>query len=203
KTDEHDGLSFSTPLEKEGDHGSWESLVDKVNGKEVTQLNNAFLEALEAPGSIASDKEDKPGPSCFCSTPIQIIDEDTKDDGYMDLRRRFGMELTEPVSCHEHKKVMRSIVRVAVYGVLNHCLREKLFKDCEGCVIDAPAQRYHDCVSWTSEDISCKLWDLCADLCLESLLNTVIAIGYALQCLRLTQENLAQGVTLVNAVQFG
>ncbi|KAG6929584.1 hypothetical protein G0U57_005404 [Chelydra serpentina] len=98
---------------------------------------------------------------------------------------------------------MCSIVRVAVYAVLNHCLREKLFEDCEGCVIDTPAQWHHDCVSWTLDDINCKLWDLCADLCLESLLNTVIGIGYALQCLCLTQENLAQGVTLVNAVQFG
>ncbi|KAG6921285.1 hypothetical protein G0U57_008846 [Chelydra serpentina] len=51
-------------------------------------------------------------------------------------------------------------------------------------------------------DINCKLWGLCAELCLESLLNTVIAIGDAMQCLCLTQEHLAQGVSLINAVQY-
>ncbi|KAG6921355.1 hypothetical protein G0U57_008318 [Chelydra serpentina] len=83
---------------------------------------------------------------------------------YADLRGRLHMELTEPVPHHEHKKVMQSIVRVAVHAVLHHCLREKLFEDGMGCVIDAPAQRHHDCVSWTSEDINCKLWALCTDL---------------------------------------
>ncbi|CAM4670705.1 unnamed protein product [Caretta caretta] len=117
---------------EEGDHSSWESPVDKVNGKDITQLNDAFVEDPEALDSIASDNEDEPGPSCFCSTPVQITDEDAEDDGYADLRRRLGMELTEPVPRREHKKVMRSIVRVAVYAVLNHCLREKLFEDCEG-----------------------------------------------------------------------
>ncbi|KAG6937043.1 hypothetical protein G0U57_010845 [Chelydra serpentina] len=108
--------------------------------------------------------------------PVQIVDKDAEDDGYIDLTRRLVRELTEPVPRCERKKVMRSIVCVAFYAVLNHCLREMLFEDCEGCVIDAPAQWHHDCVSWTLEDINCKLQDLCADLCLESLLNTVIAI---------------------------
>ncbi|KAM7181442.1 uncharacterized protein RBU57_000258 [Macrochelys suwanniensis] len=200
--DEHDGLSLSTPLEVEGDRGSGESPADKVNGKDVAQLDEAFLEDQKALDSIASSSEDEPGPPCFCSTPLQIVEEDSDDDGYEEFRRRLGMKLTEPVPRRERKKVMRTIVRVAVYAVLNHCLREKLFEDCEGCVIDAPGQRHHDCVTWTSTDINCKLQGLCADLCLESLLNTVIAIGYAMQCLCLTQEHLAQGVTLINAVQF-
>ncbi|EMP35674.1 hypothetical protein UY3_07160 [Chelonia mydas] len=85
QTDDHDGLSSLTPLEEEGNHGSWESLVDKLN------------DDLEALDSVASDSKDEPGPSCFCSTSVQIIDKDTKDDGYVDLRRRLGMELTEPV----------------------------------------------------------------------------------------------------------
>ncbi|KAG6923226.1 hypothetical protein G0U57_021237 [Chelydra serpentina] len=103
------------------------------------------------------------------------------------------MELTEPVH----------VVHVAVHASLNHCHREKLLEDCEGCVLNAPAQWHHDCVSWSSRDINSKLWDLYVDRCLESLLNTVIAIGYALQCLCPTQEHLTQGVTLANAVQFG
>ncbi|CAM4663896.1 unnamed protein product [Caretta caretta] len=86
----------TTPME-ESDHGSWESPVDKVNGKDVAQLNDAFLEDPEALDSIASDNEDELGPSCFCSMPEQIVDEDAKDDGYMDLRRRLGMELRQ---CH-------------------------------------------------------------------------------------------------------
>ncbi|EMP24757.1 hypothetical protein UY3_18211 [Chelonia mydas] len=136
-----------------------DDMVDEEEEENGRQLSDDFLEVLEALDSVASDNKDKPGPSCFCSTPVQIVDEDAKNDSYMDFRRRLGMELTEPVPCHERKKVMRSIVHVAVYGVLNHCLSEKLFEDCEGCVIDAPAQRHHDSVSWTSEDISYKLLD--------------------------------------------
>ncbi|KAH1183700.1 hypothetical protein KIL84_014316 [Mauremys mutica] len=158
----------------------------------------SFLEALD---SIASSSKDELGPPCFCSTPIQIVEEDSEDDSYVFNRRR-GMELSEPVLRCERKKVMWTIVQAAVYALLKHCHREKLFEDCEGCVIDAPAQWHHDGVTWTSVDINCKLWGLCAELCLESLLNTVIAIGYAMQCLCLTQEHLAQGVTLLNAVQF-
>ncbi|KAG6927815.1 hypothetical protein G0U57_009277 [Chelydra serpentina] len=124
--------------------------------------------------------------------PVQIVDEDDEDGSSMDLRRTLGIELTEPAPRHEHKKVTRSIACVAVYAVLHHCLREKIFEDGEGCVIGSPGQR-HDCVTWTSEDINLKLQDLYTDLCLENVLNAVIAIGYAMQCLCLTQENLAQG----------
>ncbi|XP_048713154.2 uncharacterized protein LOC125639650 [Caretta caretta] len=200
--DEHGGLSLSTPLEEEGKRSLGESPVDKVNGKDIAQLNNTFLEDPETLDSVASDSEDEQGPPCFCSILIQIVEEDSEDDSYEEFRRKLGMKLTEPVPRREHKKVMRTIVRVAVYAVLNRCLRKKLFKDCEGCVIDMPAQQHHVCVTWTSVYINCKLWGLCAELCLESLLNTVIAIGYAMQCLCLAQEHLAQGVTLINAVQF-
>ncbi|KAH1173749.1 hypothetical protein KIL84_017588, partial [Mauremys mutica] len=64
-----------------------------------------FVEALEALAGIASDSEDESGPIYFCSTLVQVIDEDAKDDGYMELRRTLGMELTEPVSHHKLKKV--------------------------------------------------------------------------------------------------
>ncbi|XP_075777557.1 uncharacterized protein LOC102460989 [Pelodiscus sinensis] len=192
--DELDGL------EEEGVHGSQE--LDKVHGKEVKQLDDAFLADPQTQDSIASDKEDESGPPCFCSTLIQSIEENANDDGHEEFRRWLGIDRVEPVPHHKRKKVMHSTVRVGVYTVLSHCLRGKLFEDCEGCVIVAPAQRHHDCLTWTPEDINCKLRGLCAELCLESLLNTVIAVGYAMQCLCLTQENLAQGVTLVNAVQF-
>ncbi|XP_065436510.1 uncharacterized protein LOC135980454 [Chrysemys picta bellii] len=183
--DEHGGLSSSITLKEEGDHGFGESPVDKVNGKDVTQLDDAFLEDRRPWSALHQAAKMNP-----------------EDDGYEEFRRRLGIELTEPVPCREREKVMRTIVRVAVYAILNHCLREKLFEDCEGRVIDAPAQRHHDRVTWTSMNVNCKLRGLCAELCLESLLNTIIAIGYAMQCLCLTQEQLAQGVTLINAVQF-
>nr|XP_048691035.1 uncharacterized protein LOC125629688 isoform X2 [Caretta caretta] len=191
---EHGGLSSSATLEEEGDHGLGEALADK--------LDDAFPEDPEALDGVASSSEGEPGPPCFCSAPLEIVEDDSEEDGYEEFRRRLGMELAEPVPHHERKNVMRTIVRVAVYAVLHHCLREKLFENGEGCVIDAPAQWHHDCVTWTSMDRNCKLWDLCAELCLESLLNTIIAIGYVMQRLCLTQEHLAQGVTLRNAVQF-
>ncbi|XP_039354421.1 uncharacterized protein LOC120380615 [Mauremys reevesii] len=187
---EHEGLSVFTPLEVEGEHSSGESSENEVNGKDIAQLDDAFLEEPEALDSITSSSEDEPGSPCFCSMPIQIVEEDSEDDSYEEFRR-LGMEVTEPVPRREHKIVMRTIVRVAVYAVLNPGLREKLSEDCEGRVIDVPAQRRHDCATWTSVDLNCKLRGLCAELYLESLLNTVLAIGYAMQCLCLTQEHLA------------
>lgn len=92
-------------------------------------LNDAFLDDLEDLDSIASSSEDEPGPPCLCSTPIQIVEEDSEDDGYEEFRRRLGIELTEPVPHREHKKVMQTIVCVAVYAALKHCLREKLCED--------------------------------------------------------------------------
>ncbi|XP_065445637.1 uncharacterized protein LOC122174172 isoform X2 [Chrysemys picta bellii] len=104
----------TTPME-EGDHGSGESPVDKMNGKHVPpQLNDAFLEDPEALDSVASDSEEELGPSCFYSMLVQSIDEDTEDDSYVDLRRRLGMELTEAVPRREHKKVMHSIAQIHV-----------------------------------------------------------------------------------------
>ncbi|EMP39108.1 hypothetical protein UY3_03682 [Chelonia mydas] len=97
KTDQYDSLSLSTPME-EGDHGSWESPMDEVNRKYVTQLNDAFLEDPEALDSIASDNKDELGPFCFCSTLVQTVDNDAKDDGYMDLRGGLAWNLLS--QCH-------------------------------------------------------------------------------------------------------
>ncbi|CAM4456500.1 unnamed protein product [Caretta caretta] len=101
--DKRAGLSLSTPLEEEGKRSSGESPADKVNRKDVAQLEDAFLEALV---SIASNSKDEPGPPCFCSIPTQIVEEDSEDDGYEEFKRRLGMELTEPVSRCERKKVI-------------------------------------------------------------------------------------------------
>ncbi|XP_032636442.1 uncharacterized protein LOC116824913 [Chelonoidis abingdonii] len=141
---EPDDLSLSTL----SDRCLGESLVDKANGKDgVQQLDDAFLEDPEPLDSIASSSEDEPGPPCFCSTPIQIVEEGSEDDEFEEFRRRLGIELSEPVSRRERQKVMRTIVPIAVYALLEHCLREKLFEDCEDCVIDAPGQWHHDGVT--------------------------------------------------------
>ncbi|KAH1164730.1 hypothetical protein KIL84_004950 [Mauremys mutica] len=108
--DEPDGLSFSTPSEVEGDCSS----VDKAKGKDgAQQLDDVFLEDLEDLDRAASNSEDEPGPPCFCSTPIQIVEEGPEDDGFDLFRRRLGIELSEPVPRREHKKVMRTIVHKA------------------------------------------------------------------------------------------
>ncbi|XP_034632182.1 uncharacterized protein LOC117880275 [Trachemys scripta elegans] len=92
---ERDGLSLSTPSEVEGDCSSGESPADKANGKDSTQLDDAFLEDPEALDSVASSREDEPSPPCFCSTPIQIVEEDSEDDGYEEFRRQLGIEIVE------------------------------------------------------------------------------------------------------------
>ncbi|CAM5141091.1 unnamed protein product [Natator depressus] len=79
--DEHGGLLTSTPLEEEGERSLGESPENKVNGKDVAQLEDAFPEAPEAPDSVASSSEGEPGPPCFCSEPIQIVEEDSEDEG--------------------------------------------------------------------------------------------------------------------------
>ncbi|XP_050780966.1 uncharacterized protein LOC127035293 isoform X3 [Gopherus flavomarginatus] len=64
--DEHGGLSLSSTLEEEGDHCLGELPADKLNRKDVTQLDDAFLEDPEALDNIASSSKDEPGPPCFC-----------------------------------------------------------------------------------------------------------------------------------------
>ncbi|XP_050780964.1 uncharacterized protein LOC127035293 isoform X1 [Gopherus flavomarginatus] len=64
--DEHCGLSLSTTLEEEGDHCLGELPADKLNRKDVTQLDDAFLEDPEALDNVASSSKDEPGPPCFC-----------------------------------------------------------------------------------------------------------------------------------------
>ncbi|XP_065453500.1 uncharacterized protein LOC135983858 [Chrysemys picta bellii] len=115
---------------------------------------------------------------------------------YLKLREKFGIK---PVRVHNRKTVMRAIVRAAVHGIIKHCLREKQNEDCPGCTIDAPGQRHHDCVYW-SLDVNCKIKDISSSLCLESVLNIIITLGYALQCLCLTQEHLALGAELMEKV---
>ncbi|XP_074819150.1 uncharacterized protein LOC141993509 [Natator depressus] len=107
--DERDGLLLSTPREVESDHGLGVLRADKVNEKDMAQLDDAFLEDPETLDSVAPSSEDEPGPPCFCSTPIQNVEEDSEDDGYEEFRRRLGMELTEPVPRRERNKVMRTI----------------------------------------------------------------------------------------------
>ncbi|CAM4529104.1 unnamed protein product [Lepidochelys olivacea] len=79
--DERAGLFSSTPLEEEGEHSLGESPENKVNGKDMAQIDDVFPEAPEAPDSFASSSENEPGPPCFCSAPIQIVEEDSEDDG--------------------------------------------------------------------------------------------------------------------------
>ncbi|CAM4540838.1 unnamed protein product [Caretta caretta] len=72
--DERGGLLSSTPLEEEGERSLGESPENKVKGKDMAQ-------APEAPDSFASSSENEPVPPCFCSPPIQIVEEDSEDDG--------------------------------------------------------------------------------------------------------------------------
>ncbi|CAM4529178.1 unnamed protein product [Lepidochelys olivacea] len=54
--DEHGGLLSSTLLEEEGKRSLGQSPENKVNGKDVAQLDDAFPEAPEAPDSVASSR---------------------------------------------------------------------------------------------------------------------------------------------------
>ncbi|KAG6921487.1 hypothetical protein G0U57_007502, partial [Chelydra serpentina] len=92
------------------------------------QLDDAFLEDPEALDSVGSNSEDEPGPPSFCSKPLQIVEEDSKDDGYEEFRRRLGMELTEPVPCREHKNVRWAILCVLFMLSLITALRKSFLK---------------------------------------------------------------------------
>ncbi|CAM4719866.1 unnamed protein product [Caretta caretta] len=95
---EHGGLSSSTTREEEGHHGVGEALADKVNGKDVAQLDDAFLEDPEALDGVASNSEGEPGPPCFCSTPLEIVEDDSEEDGYEEFRR--GLAWNSLSQCH-------------------------------------------------------------------------------------------------------
>ncbi|XP_074873366.1 uncharacterized protein LOC142024918 [Carettochelys insculpta] len=130
-----------------------EGVRQRERKRSQRELDKVFLEDPEPQDDVVSENEDEMGPPWFCSTPIQTTEDDAKDDGYEEFRRRLGMEVAEPVPCHQRKKGLPSIVRIVVYAtpahdtVLKHCLREKLFEDCEGCVIGAPGQRHQDLVA--------------------------------------------------------
>ncbi|EMP39859.1 hypothetical protein UY3_02909 [Chelonia mydas] len=79
--DEHDGFLLSTPREVEGDHGFGGVREGKGEEKDVAQLDDAFLEDPETLDSVAPSSEDELGPPCFCSTPIQNVEEDSEEDG--------------------------------------------------------------------------------------------------------------------------
>ncbi|CAM4719890.1 unnamed protein product [Caretta caretta] len=95
---EHGGLSSSATLEEEGHHGVGEALADKVNGKDVAQLDDAFLVHPEALDGVASNSEGEPGPPCFCSTPLEIVEDDSEEDGYEEFRR--GLAWNSLSQCH-------------------------------------------------------------------------------------------------------
>ncbi|CAM4640070.1 unnamed protein product [Caretta caretta] len=65
--DECDGLSLPTLLEVEGDHGLEESPADNMNGKDVAQLYDAFLEAFENLHIGSPVGVNVSCISCFCS----------------------------------------------------------------------------------------------------------------------------------------
>ncbi|XP_067391394.1 RING finger protein 112-like [Emydura macquarii macquarii] len=85
-----DGLTLFVPTE---------SLPGQAKGRNESQVTT---------NNVASDSVDESGLSCFCSTPIQINEEDdSEDDAYMEFKRSLGMEQTEPR--REHKKATRAI----------------------------------------------------------------------------------------------
>ncbi|XP_074873354.1 uncharacterized protein LOC142024911 isoform X2 [Carettochelys insculpta] len=100
--DKVDGLSLSTPTE-EGGRRLKES--DEENGKEAKESSTRPSLRTLNPRTTLCQNEDEMDPPWFCSTPIQTTEDDAKDDGYEEFRRRLGMELAEPVPCHQRKKV--------------------------------------------------------------------------------------------------
>ncbi|EMP36229.1 hypothetical protein UY3_06560 [Chelonia mydas] len=171
----------------------------------ISAAEQWFFRGLGGSGYRQLRKAGGLGPICFFpdSKPDAQQNGETEGDAYsidlyyLKLREKFGIK---PVRVHNRKTVMCAIVRAALHGIIKHCLREKQNEDCSGCTIDAPDQRYHDCVYWSLDDVNCKSKEISGSLCMESALNIIFTLGYALQCLCLTQEHLALGAELADKV---
>ncbi|XP_043357870.1 uncharacterized protein LOC119847565 isoform X2 [Dermochelys coriacea] len=170
-----------------------------------TKLSDGSSEDLEILDTDSSEGPNSLGLICFCPDPKPDAPQNAKTAGdaysiglyYLNLKEKFGIK---PVQVRNSKTVMRAIVQAAVHGIIKHCLREKQNEDCPGCAIDAPGQRHHACVYWSLDDVNCKIKEISGSLCMESVLNIIIPLGHALQCLCLTQEHLALGAELVDKV---
>ncbi|XP_034613594.1 uncharacterized protein LOC117870509 [Trachemys scripta elegans] len=141
-------------------------------GDEAQQLNDSSSEDLEVLDTDSSEGPNGLGPICFCPDTKPDAPQNAKTAGdaysiglyYLKLREKFGIT---PVRVHNHKTVMHAIVRAAVHRIIKHCPREKQNEDCPGCAIDAPGQRHHACVSWSLDDVNCKIKEISGSLCME------------------------------------
>lgn len=95
---------------------------------------------------------------------------------------------------------MKSLVRVSFYGIMKYCLRQRLFDLCWGCTFDLGGQEAHECITWLDEDINEIIQDLCQEICLDSIFNAVITIGFARNSLRITEKHLIQVRQILNTV---
>ncbi|XP_025065395.1 uncharacterized protein LOC112551029 [Alligator sinensis] len=184
------------------DSGEENLILDSERAEDVSVgeeplLDEAFLMTPEGQCSSSSITLVLGKKSCFCDNQSPGASE---EEGAVAFRRQLGIERTGPVSPRSRRRLMKSLVRVCCYGILKYCLRERLFETCRGCLLNAPGQGSHECLDRTDEDINQTIRQLCIDLCMESILNAVMALGYSMDCLCLTEKHLAQGVAIINHI---
>ena len=61
-------------------------------------------------------------------------------------------------------------------------------------------QEAHECLTWLDEDKNQIIQELCQEICLDSIFNAVITIGFARNILRITVKHLIQVRELLNTV---
>ncbi|XP_059589098.1 uncharacterized protein LOC132252216 [Alligator mississippiensis] len=150
-------------------------------------LDEAFLMTPE--NLLTSTPE---GSVCFCR--------EQRPDEAEELRSHLSIEATQALTSRERKVFMKSLVRISFYGIMKCCLRQRLFDLCRGCTFDLGGQEPHECIAWLDEDINKIIQDHCQEICLDSIFNAVIIIGFARNSLRITEKHLIQVRQLLNTV---
>lgn len=117
------------------------------------------------------------------------------------MRKLLNMD--EDVECiqpRQHKNAMKSIIRATVYGLLKHTIDDFIKHSCEGCILQAPGQDSHVCLTWTEKMVDTKYKFVCDEIALSPFFLIATAIAFSLKCLSFNQESMHLIFDLVSKV---
>ncbi|XP_063003669.1 uncharacterized protein LOC134413424 [Elgaria multicarinata webbii] len=199
-----------TPQEEDEEISQiWQSLLDSIS------IPNSIMQEPAAE-AVTAEEPEKCINTSIPPSPIELWNMASASNihiqapealannqpAHLTLKNLLGLSIdeTQHILPRKRRGAMRGIVRATIYGILKHCLSQYLYESCIGCTIQAPGQSSHECTVWTENDISTKLRILCAKLWFQPVLHVVILIGYSLNCLALTSENVDQVLILTTEI---